>query len=133
MLRRLKSLSLTTVRRNGAAEFADVTENVLKIAKPVLEALKDPKIQPYFRSLSVRLLLFAFLYPDTFHRYTRRSPTNPVSVPVSFPQTEKSASFSLWLSHHCQTPPSRRSLYPPCSVSLMLSRRSTFVRRPKPR
>jgi len=63
----MKSSSLTTVRRNGAAEFADVTENVLRIARPVLEALKDPKIQPYFRSLSVRLLLFAFLYPDTFH------------------------------------------------------------------
>jgi hypothetical protein len=59
----MKSLSLTTIRRNGAAEFADVTENVLRIARPVLEALKDPKIQPYFRSLSVRLLLFAFLYP----------------------------------------------------------------------
>jgi len=26
---------------------------VLKIAGPVLEALKDPKIQPYFRSLSI--------------------------------------------------------------------------------
>jgi hypothetical protein len=35
-------------------EYADVTENVLKIARPVLEALKNPKIQPYFRSLSVR-------------------------------------------------------------------------------
>jgi hypothetical protein len=40
---------------NGAAEFADVTENVLKIAGPVLEALKEPMIQPYFRSLSVRI------------------------------------------------------------------------------
>lgn len=49
----------------GAAEYADVTENVLKIAGPVLEALKDPKIQPYFRSLSVRML-FALLYPDPF-------------------------------------------------------------------
>ena len=49
----------------GAAEYADVTENVLKIAGPVLEALKDPKIQPYFRSLSVRVL-FALLYPDSF-------------------------------------------------------------------
>jgi len=35
------------------SEFADVTENVLKIAGPVLEALEDPKIQPYFRSLSI--------------------------------------------------------------------------------
>jgi len=35
------------------SEYADVTENVLKIAGPVLEALKDPKIQPYFRSLSI--------------------------------------------------------------------------------
>jgi len=45
---------------NGAAEYADVTENVIKIARPVLEALKDPKIQPYFRSLSVRLPTSAF-------------------------------------------------------------------------
>jgi len=35
------------------SEYADVTENILKIAEPVLEALKDPKIQPYFRSLSI--------------------------------------------------------------------------------
>ncbi|KAI0307337.1 hypothetical protein B0F90DRAFT_1814101 [Multifurca ochricompacta] len=35
------------------SEYADVTENVLKIAGPVLEALKNPKIQPYFRSLSI--------------------------------------------------------------------------------
>jgi len=35
------------------SEFADVTESVLKIAGPVLEALKNPKIQPYFRSLSI--------------------------------------------------------------------------------
>jgi hypothetical protein len=59
----MKSLSLTTVRRNGAAEFADVTENVLKIARPVLEALKDPKIQPYFRSLSVRFAPLRFSLP----------------------------------------------------------------------
>jgi hypothetical protein len=53
---------------NGAAEYADVTENVIKIAKPVLEALKDPKIQPYFRSLSVRLptLRFPSFHPDPF-------------------------------------------------------------------
>ncbi|KAH9991855.1 hypothetical protein BJV77DRAFT_1004779 [Russula vinacea] len=31
--------------------YASVTENVLKIAGPVLEALKDPKIEPYFRLL----------------------------------------------------------------------------------
>lgn len=43
-----------TTPMNGAAEYADVTENIFKIAEPVLEALKDPKIQPYFRSLSVR-------------------------------------------------------------------------------
>ena len=49
----------------GAAEYADVTENVLKIAGPVLEALKNPMIQPYFRSLSVRML-FALLYPGPF-------------------------------------------------------------------
>lgn len=55
------SFILTT----GAAEYADVTENVLKIAGPVLEALKDPRIQPYFRSLSVRML-FALLYPGPF-------------------------------------------------------------------
>lgn len=50
---------------NGAAEYADVTENVLKIAGPVLKALKEPMIQPYFRSLSVRMLfaLFLYLYP----------------------------------------------------------------------
>jgi len=35
------------------SEYADVTENLLKIAGPVLEALKDPMIQPYFRSLSI--------------------------------------------------------------------------------
>ncbi|KAH9966125.1 DUF1682-domain-containing protein [Russula dissimulans] len=35
------------------SEYADVTESVLKIAGPVLEALKNPKIQPYFRSLSI--------------------------------------------------------------------------------
>jgi len=35
------------------SEYADVTENVIKIARPFLEALKDPKIQPYFRSLSI--------------------------------------------------------------------------------
>jgi len=35
------------------SEYADVTENVLKIARPVLEALKEPMIQPYFRSLSI--------------------------------------------------------------------------------
>ena len=51
--------------RNGAAEYADLTENLLKIAGPVLEALKDPMIQPYFRSLSVRMH-FALLYPDPF-------------------------------------------------------------------
>ena len=51
---------------NGAAEFADVTENVLKIAGPVLKALKEPMIQPYFRSLSVRMLFALFLYPDPF-------------------------------------------------------------------
>ena len=45
---------------NGAAEYADVTENVLKIAGPVLKALKEPVIQPYFRSLSVRMLFALF-------------------------------------------------------------------------
>ncbi|KAI0269159.1 DUF1682-domain-containing protein [Gloeopeniophorella convolvens] len=35
------------------SEFADVTDSVLKLAGPVLNALKDPKIQPYFRSLSI--------------------------------------------------------------------------------
>lgn len=35
------------------SEYADVTENVLKIAGPVLKALKEPMIQPYFRSLSI--------------------------------------------------------------------------------
>ncbi|KAI9512171.1 hypothetical protein F5148DRAFT_1305205 [Russula earlei] len=35
------------------SEFADVTENVLKIAGPVLEALRDHKILPHFRSLSI--------------------------------------------------------------------------------
>ncbi|THH06361.1 hypothetical protein EW146_g9635 [Bondarzewia mesenterica] len=35
------------------SEFADVTENVLKVAGPVLSALQDPKILPYFRSLSI--------------------------------------------------------------------------------
>ena len=56
---------VTIYPHTGAAEYADVTENVLKIAGPVLEALKDPKIQPYFRSLSVRML-FALLYLDPF-------------------------------------------------------------------
>jgi predicted nucleotidyltransferase len=37
---------------------------VLKIAGPVLEALKDPLIQPYFRSLSVRMALRSFLSPS---------------------------------------------------------------------
>ncbi|KAN0127458.1 DUF1682 domain containing protein [Lactarius tabidus] len=35
------------------SEYADVTESVLKIARPLLQALKDPKIQPYFRSLTI--------------------------------------------------------------------------------
>ncbi|KAH6914894.1 hypothetical protein BKA70DRAFT_1257364 [Coprinopsis sp. MPI-PUGE-AT-0042] len=39
------------------SEFADVTENMLKSYGPngfsIVEALKDPKILPYFRSLSV--------------------------------------------------------------------------------
>ncbi|KAI0053523.1 DUF1682-domain-containing protein [Auriscalpium vulgare] len=35
------------------SEFADITDAVLKLAGPVVEALKDPKIQPYFRSLSI--------------------------------------------------------------------------------
>jgi hypothetical protein len=56
------SFILTT----GAAEYADVTENVLKIAGPVLKALKEPMIQPYFRSLSVRVVFPLFLYPDPF-------------------------------------------------------------------
>ncbi|EIM88428.1 DUF1682-domain-containing protein [Stereum hirsutum FP-91666 SS1] len=34
-------------------EFADVTENLLKLGEPVFKALRDPAIQPYFRSLSV--------------------------------------------------------------------------------
>ncbi|KAH9077363.1 hypothetical protein EDB83DRAFT_2349681 [Lactarius deliciosus] len=33
------------------SEYADVTDSVLKIAGPLLEAIKDPKIQPYFRFL----------------------------------------------------------------------------------
>jgi hypothetical protein len=41
--------------KSATAEYADVTESVLKIARPLLQALKDPKIQPYFRSLTVRL------------------------------------------------------------------------------
>ena len=51
---------------NGGAEYADVTENVLKIAGPVLEALKEPMIQRYFRSLSVRMLFAFLLYPEPF-------------------------------------------------------------------
>lgn len=35
-----------------ALEFADVTESILKNSA-LLDALKDPKIAPYFRSLSV--------------------------------------------------------------------------------
>ncbi|KAK1236578.1 hypothetical protein PQX77_000130 [Marasmius sp. AFHP31] len=34
------------------SEFADVTDNILRIS-PLANILKDPKIQPYFRSLSV--------------------------------------------------------------------------------
>ncbi|KIK68153.1 hypothetical protein GYMLUDRAFT_36991 [Collybiopsis luxurians FD-317 M1] len=34
------------------SEFADVTDSILK-NNPILDALKDPKIAPYFRSLSV--------------------------------------------------------------------------------
>jgi hypothetical protein len=43
-----------SIDESAAAEYADVTDSVLKIAGPLLEALKDPKIQPYFRSLTVR-------------------------------------------------------------------------------
>ncbi|KAI0320822.1 hypothetical protein OF83DRAFT_1169001 [Amylostereum chailletii] len=35
------------------SEFADVTENFIKLAGPLFAALKDPKVHPYFRSLSV--------------------------------------------------------------------------------
>ncbi|KAH9179887.1 hypothetical protein EDB89DRAFT_1923771 [Lactarius sanguifluus] len=35
------------------SEYADVTDSVLKIAGPLLEAIKDPKIQPYFRSFTI--------------------------------------------------------------------------------
>ncbi|KAI0068852.1 DUF1682-domain-containing protein [Artomyces pyxidatus] len=35
------------------SEYADVTDGILKIAGPLIEALKDPKVQPYFRSLSI--------------------------------------------------------------------------------
>jgi hypothetical protein len=38
-------------------EFADVTDGVLK-AFPLAKFLEDPKIAPYFRSLSVRRYLF---------------------------------------------------------------------------
>ncbi|KAJ8086630.1 hypothetical protein PM082_005453 [Marasmius tenuissimus] len=34
------------------SEFADVTDNILRIS-PLANILKDPRIQPYFRSLSV--------------------------------------------------------------------------------
>ncbi len=39
---------------------------MLKIAGPILQALKDPKIQPYFRSFSVRMF-FALSLPGTKH------------------------------------------------------------------
>ena len=82
---------------NGAAEYADVTENLFKIAGPVLEALKDPKIQPYFRSLSVRFRSSSspFVAPVVHfsNRYTRRSRTSPVSAPASFPRTGQSELF----------------------------------------
>ena len=42
--------SVTETKVYLHASDTNVTENVLKIAGPVLEALKDPKIEPYFRS-----------------------------------------------------------------------------------
>ncbi|TFY80349.1 hypothetical protein EWM64_g3665 [Hericium alpestre] len=35
------------------SEFADVTENILKVSGPVLQALKDPKVLVHFKSLSI--------------------------------------------------------------------------------
>ncbi|TFY60890.1 hypothetical protein EVG20_g7256 [Dentipellis fragilis] len=35
------------------SEFADITDNIVKFSAPLIAALKDPKIQPYFRSLSI--------------------------------------------------------------------------------
>ncbi|ETW83933.1 hypothetical protein HETIRDRAFT_444003 [Heterobasidion irregulare TC 32-1] len=35
------------------SEFADVTDGVLKVAGPVIAALNDPQVLPYFRSLSI--------------------------------------------------------------------------------
>ncbi|KAH9977969.1 hypothetical protein BGW80DRAFT_1435637 [Lactifluus volemus] len=80
------------------SEYADVTENVLKIAGPVLEALKNPKIQPYFRSLSI----------------TDQPRVRPSVTPSN---KEKHVTLSLVVP-----PPSRiaapRRLSPLCSVNL---------------
>lgn len=38
-----------------ALEFADVTENILK-GSSIASILSNPKVLPYFRSLSVRVL-----------------------------------------------------------------------------
>ncbi|KAA1466390.1 DUF1682-domain-containing protein [Dentipellis sp. KUC8613] len=35
------------------SEFADITDNIVKFSAPLVAALKDPKIRPYFRSLSI--------------------------------------------------------------------------------
>ena len=65
----LSSLQLLTRVLSHTTEFADVTENVFKLAGPVLAALKDANIQRYFRSLSVRfLLLLGFLLSTNHNR-----------------------------------------------------------------
>ncbi|KAL1689308.1 hypothetical protein GGG16DRAFT_58026 [Schizophyllum commune] len=56
-------LTLTRTTENGAlpgyisvmSEFADVTENILKLpaGQALLKVLEDPAIKPYFRSLSI--------------------------------------------------------------------------------
>ncbi|KAJ7283631.1 hypothetical protein C8J57DRAFT_1293105 [Mycena rebaudengoi] len=59
-------------------EFADVTDGVLKNLGPVLQALQDPKVAPYFRSLSVR-----------------PSPCSTLPSPSCLPEREKHVILSL--------------------------------------
>jgi len=45
---------------NCATEYANVIENMIKITEPVLEANKEPMIQPYFCLLLVCTLFILF-------------------------------------------------------------------------
>ena len=65
-------------------EFADVTDGVLKVAGPVIVALNDPQVLPYFRSLSV-----CPPPPPLSFRFPHEAPLVTGSFPSNFQITDQ--------------------------------------------